>query len=121
MKDVAVTYSDFEEFKANLVDILTEGEKYKASQSALEAFLELNSTEAIARQYIDLFEIMIEERRVGILPQSLKFSPYLEYLDQMHPQLAIEHQAANFQSPFTEGIFKTENLKGIKSQQSTIP
>jgi glycosyltransferase involved in cell wall biosynthesis len=121
MKDVAVTYSDFEKFKANLVDILTEGEKYKASQSALEAFLELNSAEAIARQYIDLFEIMLEERRVGILPQSLKFSPYLEHLDQMHPQLAIEHQAANFQSPFTEGIFKTENLKGIKSQQSTIP
>jgi len=121
MKDVVVTYSDFEEFKVNLMDILTEGEKYKASQSALEAFLELNSAEAIARQYIDLFEIMLEKRRLGILPQSLKSSPYLEHLDQMHPQLAIEHQAANFQSPFTEGIFKTENLKGIKSQQSTIP
>ena len=121
MKDIVVTYSDFEKFKANLLDILTEGEKYKASQSVLEAFLELNSAEAIARQYIDLFEIMLDERRVGILPQSLKSSTYLEHLDQMHPQLAIEHQAANLQSPFTEGIFKTEKIKGIESQQSTIP
>ena len=121
MKDVLVTYSDFEEFKVNLMDILIEGEKYQASECALEAFLRLNSAEAIARQYIDLFEIMLEERRVGILPQSLKSSPYLEHLDQMHPQLAIEHQAANFQSPFTKGIFKTEKIKGIESQQSTIP
>jgi len=121
MKDVVVTYSDSEEFKVNLMDILTEGEKYRASQSALDAFLRLNSAEAIARQYIDLFEIMLEERRVGILPQSLKSSPYLEHRDQMHPQLAIGHQAMNLQSPFTKGIFKTENIKGIESQKSTIP
>ena len=121
MKDVVVTYSDLEEFKANLVDILAEGEKYKASQSALEAFLELNSAEAIAMQYIDLFKIMQEEKIVGILPQLLKPSPYPEHIDQMHPQLAIEHQAANLQSPFTKGTFKTENLKGIESQQSSIP
>jgi len=121
MKDVVVTYSDFKEFKVNLMDILTEGEKYKASQSALEGFLELNSAEAIARQYIDLFKIMQEEKRVGILPQLLKPSPYPEHIDQMHPQLAIEHQAANLQSPFTKGTFKTENLKGIESQQSSIP
>jgi len=121
MKDVVVTYSDFEEFKVNLMDILTEGEKYKASQSALEAFLESNSAEAIAMQYIDLFEIMREERRVRILPQSLKPISYPEHIDKMHPQLAIERQATNPQSPFTKGTFKTENLKGIESQQSTIP
>ena len=121
IKDVVVTYSDSEEFKVNLVDILTEGEKYKASQSALEGFLELNSAEAITRQYIDLFEIMLEERRVGILPQLLKPSPYPEHIDQMHPQLAIEHQATNPQSPFIKGTFKMENLKGIESQKSTIP
>ena len=121
MKDVVVTYSDSEEFKVNLMDILTEGEKYRASQSALEAFLRLNSAEAIARQYIDLFEIILEEKRVGISPQLLRSDPYPKPIKQMHSQLPIRPQTTNLQSPDTRGIFKTENIKGIESQQSTIP
>ncbi len=113
MKDVVVTYSDFEEFKGNLMDILTEGEKYRASQSALEAFLESNSAKVIAMKYIDLFEIMLEEWRVRIFPQSLKPIPYPEHIDQMQPQLAIERQATNPESPFTKGTFKTGNIKVI--------
>lgn len=121
MKDVVITYSDSEEFKANLMDILTEGEKYRASQSALEAFLRLNSAEAVARQYIDLFEIMVEEKRVGILPQLLRPGTYLKHMDQMHAQLAIGPQVTNLQSSVTEGIFETEKTKRIESQKSPLP
>lgn len=112
MKDVVITYSDSEEFKGNLIDILTEGENYRASQSALEDFLRLNSDEAVARQYIDLFEIMLEEKRMGIRPQLLRPGTYLKHMDQMHAQVAIGPQVTNLQSSLTEGIFKTEKTKG---------
>ena len=57
--------------------------------------------------------LMREERRVRIFPQSLKPIPYPEHIDQMQPQLAIERQATNPESPFTKGTFKTKNLKAI--------
>jgi len=81
MKDVVVTYSDSEEFKLNLMDILTGGEKCRASQRALEVFLRLNSAEAVARRYIELLKIMLEEKRVGILPKLLKPGLDLKHRD----------------------------------------
>lgn len=121
MKDVVVTYSDSEEFKLNLMDILTGGEKCRASQSALEVFLRLNSAEAVARRYIELLEIMLEEKRVEILPKFLKPGLDLKYRDQLHSQSAIQPQATNLQSPVRKGILKTEKIKKEESHQSTIP
>ena len=120
MKDVVATYSDSEEFKANLMDILTDGERSRAYQNALEAFLTINSAQTVAGQYIDLFEIMIEEKRVGLLLSQLwKPGAYVKPMDQMHAQLAIGPQSMNLQSSLTEGIFKTEKTKGIELQQGT--
>jgi glycosyltransferase involved in cell wall biosynthesis len=108
MKDLVATYSGFEEFKVKLADILTKGERYRAPQSALEAFLRLNSAEAVARRYIDLFEIMIEEKRVKVLPQLLKLSSYPDHMEQMDSQLAIEPQVADFQSSVGAGMCETK-------------
>jgi hypothetical protein len=121
MKEVVVTYSDTQEFRANLIDLLTEGEKHKASQNSLETFLELNSAEAAASRYINLFESMLEEKRAGTLPQFFRSGPDPKHMEEIHSQLAIGHQAANLQSPHITDIFKSENIKGIESQQSTIP
>jgi glycosyltransferase involved in cell wall biosynthesis len=121
MKEVVVRYSDFEEFKANLIDILTQGEKFRASQSALEAFLELNSSEAIASRYINLFESMLEEKRAGTLPQFLEAGLRTHYFDAGHSPLEVRPQVRNLQSHVTKDILKLENIRGIESQQSTIP
>jgi len=121
MKEVLVTYSDFEEFKANLIDILTQGEKFRASQSALEAFLESNSAEAAASRYINLFESMLEEKRAGTLPQFLEAGLRTHYFDAGHSPLEVRPQVSNLQSHVTKDTFKTENIRGIESQQSTIP
>jgi len=43
LEDVVITYSDFQEFKESLGDILHEGERFQASQSALEEFIKANS------------------------------------------------------------------------------
>jgi len=121
MKDVVVTYSDFEEFKVNLTDILARGQKYKASQSALDAFLGVNSAEAIARQYIDLFEIMLEEKRLGILPQFLETGLRAHYFDAGQSPLEVSPRVSNLKSHVTKDMFKSENIRGIESQQITIP
>jgi len=120
IKDVVVTYSDSVEFKVNLVNILTGGEKYHASQRALDIFLKSHSAEALAEQYIHLFETMIEERKRAILPQFLKPGPDLKHMDQMDSQLVIGSQVTNLQSSVTKGIFKREKIKGIESQQDSI-
>jgi len=121
MKEVLVTYSDFEEFKANLIDILTQGEKFRASQSALEAFLESNSAEAAASRYINLFESMLEEKRAGTLPQFLEAGLRTHYFAAGHSPLEVRPQVSNLQSHVTKDTFKTEDIRGIESQQSTIP
>ena len=69
--DVVITYSDFWEFKDSLLDILHGGERYQASQRALEEFIRINSTESIARQYIELFHALREERKPSISHHSI--------------------------------------------------
>jgi len=85
----------------------------------LEAFLTINSAQTLARQYIDLFEIMIEEKRAGLLSQLWKPGAYVKPMDKIHAQLAIGPQSMNLQSSLTEGIFKTEKTKGLELQQGT--
>jgi glycosyltransferase involved in cell wall biosynthesis len=64
--DVVVTYSDSREFKESLLDILHGGERHQASQRALEGFIETNSADVVAQQYIELFQALIEERERSI-------------------------------------------------------
>jgi len=120
MRDVVATYSYSEEFKVNLVEILTDGDKSRAFK-ILETFLRLNSAEAVARQYIDLFEKMVEEKREAIFPQLLMPGAFVKPMDQMHAQLAKEPQVSNFRPLFSKGMFKNENIKGAESQKSTLP
>lgn len=73
--DVVITYSDFREFKDSLLDILHGGKRYQASQRALEEFIRINSTESIARQYIELFHALREERKASISHHVSPISP----------------------------------------------
>jgi hypothetical protein len=120
MKEVVVTYSDFEEFEANLRDLLTRGHKYRASQSAFESFLRLNSTEVVARRYIDLFEIMLEEKEVEKSLQFLDFGAHLKSLDQMPSGAFGRPQGMNLQSPVAKGMSKMQNVEGIESRHRTM-
>lgn len=120
MKDVVVTYSDSEEFKLNVTDLLTEGERFQASQSALESFLRLNSAEAMARQYIDLFEIMREEKRAGILPQFLGSVPYLRDTGQMYSEAVASSRATDLQSSVAKPTLKVQNILAIESRKGTM-
>lgn len=63
LKDVVVTYSDIMEFKESLLDILNKGIRYHTSQKALEEFIKRNSSEVIAKRYIELFQTLKEEQR----------------------------------------------------------
>lgn len=120
MKDVVVTYSDLEEFKVNLVDILTQGEKYRALQRDLESFLRLNSAGAVARRYIDLFEIMLEEERVEVSPQLLRLVPYLKSLEKMPSRLFGGPQAMKLHSSLAKGTSKVQNARNVESPRGTI-
>ncbi len=63
LKDVVVTYSDERQFREALADLLRRGQRYQATQKALEGFLRRHSAEVVARQYIDLFRSLREERK----------------------------------------------------------
>lgn len=63
LKEVVLTYSNFQEFKESLFDILNKGIKYQSTQRALEDFMKRNSSEIVAQKYIDLFRRLREERR----------------------------------------------------------
>ena len=62
LREVVITYSDFQEFKESLIDLLQRGEKYQSSQKSLEEFIKRNSAEAVAKKYIDLFKAIEKER-----------------------------------------------------------
>ncbi len=65
LKEVVLIYSDLREFKEKLLDLLSHGEGYQRIQKALQPFIERNSAEVIAKQYLLLFERLWEERRSG--------------------------------------------------------
>jgi len=53
------------EFKEALIDILNGGERYQASQKALEEFVRENSSEVVAKKYIELFQLLEKEKEDG--------------------------------------------------------
>ncbi len=63
LKEVLLIYSDLREFKEKLLDLLNHGEGYQRIQKGLERFIERNSAEAIAREYLHLFQTLWEERK----------------------------------------------------------
>jgi len=63
MDNVVFTYTNLDEFEYNLIDILERGEKYYTWQKNLQGFLEANSANNIANQYIQLFYSLLEKER----------------------------------------------------------
>ena len=64
MDGVVITYTNPEEFEANLREILNRGPRYYKWQKTLEDFLNRNSASFIANQYIKLFNLLLEEKAV---------------------------------------------------------
>jgi hypothetical protein len=71
LKDVVITYSNLQEFRENLFDILHEGKRFLKARSALKEFINKNSAEIVAKKYIKLFHLLREERRVYIRDRTL--------------------------------------------------
>ncbi len=67
LKEVVVTNSNEGEFKTHLLDLLNKGQRYRSTQKALEEFLKANSARVVASQYIELFKVMLEEKKTAIL------------------------------------------------------
>jgi len=67
--DMVITYSDSREFKESLLDILQGGERFQASQRALGEFIKTNSAEVVAKEYIELFHVLREERKESVSHQ----------------------------------------------------
>jgi len=64
MDGVVFTYTNFEEFEANLIEILTQGPRFYNWQGTLEEYLSRNSAVSIANQYIELFQFLLEKKVV---------------------------------------------------------
>ncbi|MBW1669429.1 MAG: hypothetical protein JRJ66_15570 [Deltaproteobacteria bacterium] len=78
LKEVVVTFSDSNEFKEKLMDILTKKECYDAKRKALPIFLESNSAESIAKRYIELFDILLYERNREAVYQLMQATSFLK-------------------------------------------
>ncbi|MGQ9636851.1 MAG: hypothetical protein ACUVT6_03545 [Thermodesulfobacteriota bacterium] len=100
LKDVVVTYSNFEEFKECLLDILNRGERYQSTRQALERFIEKNNAERVAREYIDLFQTLIEERKAKELDQ---VSRILRAVGTLPIEPSRERQAFSFNQESGKG------------------
>lgn len=64
-KEEVIRYADFEGLKETLVDLLEDGERYKAPQTKAEEFVKENSPEKIAEEYLRLFRSL---RRIRVFP-----------------------------------------------------
>jgi len=60
-KEEVIRYTDFEDLKGTLVDLLEDGERYKALQVKAEEFVKENSPEKIAKEHIELFRSLRKE------------------------------------------------------------
>lgn len=63
LRDVVITYSNLQEFREGLFDILNNGERLQKVRSALKEFINKNSAEIIAKQYIKLFYFLLRKKR----------------------------------------------------------
>ncbi len=89
--DVVITYFDLLEFKESLLDVLHGGERYRAFQRALERFIMRNSAEAVAGQYIELFQALTEQKKESMLHQ---VSRVIGAMDPVSAQTEGENPAA---------------------------
>lgn len=64
MDGAVFTYTNFEEFEDNLIEILNRGPRFYNWQRTLEDFLTKNSAASIANQYIHLFKSLLEKKVV---------------------------------------------------------
>lgn len=101
LKEVILLYNNFQEFKESLLDILNKGIKYQTSQKALEDFLKRNSSDVIAKIYIDLFNKLREERsqkeldRVSRIINAMNFMPVSKNMESQ--TYLVNHQLENFE------------------------
>lgn len=82
LKDVVVTYSDLMEFKESLLDILNGGIKYQTAQKLLDGFIKRNSSEVVAKRYIELFQTLREEQKYKEFNQ---ISSFMELMESIPP------------------------------------
>ncbi|MCK4436939.1 hypothetical protein KAU86_03225, partial [bacterium] len=54
-KEEVIRYADVEDLKKTLVDLVKDGERYKALEAKAEEFVKENSPEKIAEEHIELF------------------------------------------------------------------
>ncbi|MBC8499585.1 MAG: hypothetical protein H8D39_03555 [Candidatus Atribacteria bacterium] len=64
MDGAVITYTNFEEFEANLIEILNQGPRYLNWQRTLDDFLSRNSAVSVANQYIELFQFLLKKKVV---------------------------------------------------------
>ena len=64
MDGAVFTYTNFEEFETNLIEILNQGLRFYNWQRGLEDFLTRNSAASVANQYIELFQSLLEKKVV---------------------------------------------------------
>lgn len=112
LKKVVVTYSDFDEFKVKLMNILIEDGKYHAIQTALKEFIKFNSAEAVAKRYIDLFEIMLEEHKRKIEFQFPELYSYPKAIEPINPQPTFGLPALT-KLALPADIFKPSEKNGV--------
>lgn len=114
MKGVVVTYSNMEEFKTNLFDILTRGKKYMASRLALAAFLRENSAQAVATQFIELFKSLLEERRQEVLVRFLEPGVYLKPGISSHLDGGATEKGIPTQASLAQDLLNRARSRGIE-------
>jgi len=54
-KEEVIRYADFEDLKETLADIFRDGERYKIHRKRVELFVKENSPEAIAGEFVEVF------------------------------------------------------------------
>ncbi|MCK4326088.1 hypothetical protein KAW55_04980 [bacterium] len=59
-KDEVIRYGNFEDLKETLIDLVEDGERYRALQAKGERFVKENSPEKIAEEHIKLFHSLME-------------------------------------------------------------
>jgi len=62
MDGAVFTYTNFEEFEVNLIEILNQGPRFYNWQRKLEDFLTRNSAASVANQYINLFQFLLKKK-----------------------------------------------------------
>ncbi len=119
VKDVVMTYSGAQDFKAGLWEILTKGARYRKTQIAAEEFLKGNSAEVIAQYYIDLFEALREERTREMARGSTQSLAHLDSIDQRLVGTPLEAQVKS-NAALAEQILEPSPTKEVKAWRQSM-